>query len=372
VFVQKTGVNVHAHFRYPSGLQEIGTSVVKALNHEGIPCAKRDLPVGMARGPLFEGRAQDLEIYPTTVVVAGANTKPADFYRISGLSPRDGVKRIAYVFWELEHVPASWAERLSWADEIWAPTQFIASAFRKVVQVPVIPMLPGVELPTFEPLPRSHFGLPEHVKLFLFTFDMNSTFERKNPLAVIRAFRRAARPSDNAMLVVKVSRGESSPADLAVLRKECDATGVILIDRVMSRGEVLALMNSADCYISLHRSEGLGLGMVESLMMGKPVIGTDYSGNQDFLTEVTGYPVQAGRTLVGNSNKEYPAGSVWAEPDVIHAAERIRWILDQPEEARAKGDLAREVITKQFQFRTFGERIRARLNQSSASSLPSQ
>ena len=54
---------------------------------------------------------------------------------------------------------------------------------------------------------------------------------------------------------------------------------------------MLSLIRLSDCYVSLHRSEGFGLGMAEAMAFGKPVIGTDYSGNTEFLSERTGFPV---------------------------------------------------------------------------------
>ena len=53
---------------------------------------------------------------------------------------------------------------------------------------------------------------------------------------------------------------------------------------------MLALLNSADCYVSPHRSEGLGLGLAESMLLGKPTIATGYSGT----VHVTTSDAQAG------------------------------------------------------------------------------
>ncbi len=54
---------------------------------------------------------------------------------------------------------------------------------------------------------------------------------------------------------------------------------------------MVALLACADAYVSLHRSEGFGLGMAESMYLGKPVIGTAYSGNVDFMTQENSYLV---------------------------------------------------------------------------------
>ena len=50
----------------------------------------------------------------------------------------------------------------------------------------------------------------------------------------------------------------------------------------MGRCEVNTLLADVDVYVSLHRSEGFGLVMAESMYVGTPVIATDWSGNTEF------------------------------------------------------------------------------------------
>ena len=47
------------------------------------------------------------------------------------------------------------------------------------------------------------------------------------------------------------------------------------------------MMAACDCYVSLHRSEGLGLTMAEAMAVGKPVVATAWSGNLDFMSDET-------------------------------------------------------------------------------------
>src|SRR5437773_750002 len=79
-------------------------------------------------------------------------------------------------------------------------------------------------------------------------------------------------------------RGEAEPENLSRLQQAADEAGAIVINQAMTREESYALMNNCDCYVSLHRSEGFGFTMAEAMLMGKPVIGTAYSGNLDFMT----------------------------------------------------------------------------------------
>ncbi len=357
----KRGVNVHGHFDFVSGLQEVALGLVKALKLAGIPTTKRDLPAlpRVVRRP--GERCHDPERYDTTIFVAGLNSSHTDLYKIVGLHVRPGVKRIAIWYWEQEVVPPELVELMRWPDEVWAPTRFIAETFRKYVAVPVVSMLPGVELPEFTPRPREYFGLAADRFVFLFTFDMFSTTGRKNPYGLIDAFRRAFRPSEPVDLIIKVSRGSKLPEEFEKLAAHCAAAGVQLRNEVLPRGDLLALMNACDCYVSLHRSEGLGLGMAETMLMGKPVIATGYSGNLDFMTPETSYLVRYERRASEVDHPPYPKGAVWAEPDLDHAAELMRFVFEHPAEAAATGARAKVELERLLSMTAYADRVGERL-----------
>jgi len=295
------------------------------------------------------------------VFVAGLDTSPTEMYRITGLFVRPGVRRIAIWYWELEEVPEHLAKLMTWPDEVWAPTRFIAETFRKYLKVPVVTMLPGVELPPFAPRPREFFGLSPERFVFLFTFDMFSTTGRKNPYGLIDAFRKAFAPDEPVDLVIKVSRGEKLPEEFEKLKARCIEAGVQLRNEVLPRGDLLALMNACDCYVSLHRSEGLGLGMAETMLMGKPVIATGYSGNLDFMNDGNSYLVRYERKASEVDHPPYPKGSVWADPDLDHAAELMRYVVEHREEAAAKGVRAKADLERDLSPAAYAERLKARL-----------
>ncbi len=363
----RRGVNVHGHFEFVSGLQEVALGLVRALHVAGFPTALRDLPVlpRVTRKP--QRRYHDRERYDTTVFVAGLDTSPTEMYRLTGLYVRPGVKRIAIWYWELEEVPDHLAKLMAWPDEVWAPTRYIAATFRKYLKVPVITMLPGVELPPFAPRPREFFGLVPERFVFLFTFDMFSTVGRKNPYGLIEAFRKAFAPTEPVDLVIKVSRGDKAPEEFEKLKARCAEAGVLLRNEVLPRGDLLALMNCCDCYASLHRSEGLGLGLAETMLMGKPVIATGYSGNLDFMTEENSYLVRYERRASEVDHHPYPKGSVWADPDLDHAAELMRYVVEHREEAIAKGARAKADLERDLSPAAYAERLKARLGASSSS-----
>jgi glycosyltransferase involved in cell wall biosynthesis len=212
-------------------------------------------------------------------------------------------------------------------------------------------------------IPRRQFGLPDDRFLFLFMFDMCSTMARKNPLALIRAYRQAFRRDDRVALAIKVSRGESDPDGLCSLRQAAREAGAVLIDSVLSREEAYGLLKCVDCYASLHRSEGFGLTMAESMLLGKPVIGTGYSGNVDFMTPTNSLLVEYQRVPITSEVQFYGKGNIWAEPSVAHAAQCVRWVYEHQEEARLLGLRARDEMKSLLSFEASGKRMAERLRE---------
>lgn len=247
---------------------------------------------------------------------------------------RDGGGRnVGYWYWELEHIPRAWDEAFDAVDEIWCATEFIATAMRGATDKPVFKIPPPIELHIGRAYSRADFALPPAPYLFLFTFDFNSFAMRKNPEAAIRAFRSAFPPGrDDVGLVVKSINGAHRPELVAAIRALIAGDPrIVQMDRFLSRDEAYGLTSVCDAYVSLHRAEGLGLGLAEAMYLGKPVVGTAYSGNLEFMHEgnsaLVGYrmvPVNAGEYLYDDPR------FVWAEADVDDAARHLRRLADDP------------------------------------------
>jgi glycosyltransferase involved in cell wall biosynthesis len=186
--------------------------------------------------------------------------------------------------------------------------------------------------------------------------------ERKNPLGLVEAFRRAFRNDDRVQLCIKVSRGEFHPENLAKLNAACKIVNGVVLNHVLPRGDVLALLANADCYASLHRAEGLGLGLAESMLLGTPVVATRYSGNLDFMDGSTAKLVDCREVEIVDT-PPYPAGSHWAEPDVDHAAACLRDLFERRDEAAAMADRGRDAVQRILSVKAAGARMAQRLRE---------
>ena len=362
------GVNVLGYFRFPCGLQEVAAQYGRAAELAGYAVARRDIPTSYdARnhpGPPSAERYEDLEVYGVSLAVIGAAEPLDGAYRQAGLHPRPGVHRVACWAWELASFPAAPIAHAALADEVWTLTEFSANAVRAAWPgKPVTAMLPAVEVPATAGFSRAHFGLDAGRFVVMFAFDMGSCGERKNPLGLVRAFRRAF-PGDEAVtLVVKVSRGETNPTLWAALRLAAAADArVTLIDRVMPRDEAMGLLACCDCYASLHRAEGLGYALAEAMLLGKPTVATGYSGNLDFMTPETSHLVRYELVKVGPGLPPYDADAEWAEPDEVHAAELLAGVYADPEAARRMGARAAKHAGDVFSVEAAAARMATRLD----------
>jgi FkbM family methyltransferase len=270
---------------------------------------------------------------------------------------------VGYWAWELAKCPPTFLPVTGVVDEVWAGSRFTRDGFAETLRVPVEYMPECVTLPEFIPLPRSHFGLPGDAFIFLYTFDFLSYVERKNPYAAIKAFKLAfAQEKSNVCLVLKVMNGNEKSQQWAKLKELIDEDPrVAIINQTLSRAEVIALINTSDCFVSLHRSEGFGRGPAEAMYLGKPVIATNYSGSTDFtlpdnscLVNYTLIPVEAGQYPFG-------AGQVWADADVEHAAWYMKKVLANVGFRRDLGAKGQAYIRENFSPRAIGRNYERRL-----------
>ncbi|MBN1578873.1 MAG: glycosyltransferase family 4 protein [Chitinispirillaceae bacterium] len=264
-----------------------------------------------------------------------------------------GRLNVAVPFWELPRIPDSWALVLEKIHVALAPSRFIEHAvacFTSRCRVLYYPQAITTGL-TIKP-GRCRFGLPENKFLFVTSFDIGSDLVRKNPIGAIDAFRRAF-PSGNssAEFIIKINRTVTGPFFDGLITKIQgyinDDPRIRIIDSPMSYEEILSLYASCDCFVSLHRAEGLGLGAMESMSLGKPVIATFWSGTADFMTPENSCPVTYKIVKCdpscnpGISPESLGFQGVWAEPDGNEAAAWMRKLFEDRELCRRLGAQAR-------------------------------
>jgi glycosyltransferase involved in cell wall biosynthesis len=195
--------------------------------------------------------------------------------------------------------------------------------------------------------------------LFLCAFDARSVPERKNPVGAVAAFARAVSRSAAPMhLLVKINHADDAPEIVEQLRSAARNLPVTLMTTTLSRERTDALIASSDAVVSLHRSEGLGLPLIEAMQVGRPVIATGYGGCCDFLDEGVGWVVRHRLVALDRNHGPYPHGAVWADPDVDHAAELMVEVATDVEGRERRTAAARRRVRELYAPEVAGARFR--------------
>jgi len=349
------GVNIAGYFGSVLGVGEAARQVAGALEAVGTPVSTHNLvPAHSMQDAGLMTTSGSNGHYPINLICVNADALPA-FCDDAGPSFFAHRYSIGLWWWEVSAFPERWLGSFNHVDEVWAGSRHVADALARVSPVPVVHITQPVVIEDPPPARRADLGLPEGFA-FLFSFDYESVFERKNPLAVIEAFVRAFEPGAGASLVLKSINHEHDEANHERLREAAARhPDIHLIDRYVSRVERDQLTAACDCYVSLHRSEGFGFTVAEAMALGRPTIATGYSGTLDFMTPENSYVVDYELVPIGEGAGPYPADGVWAQPSVEHAARLMREVFEHPDEARARGERARLDIRERHSLEASGK-----------------
>jgi hypothetical protein len=265
--------------------------------------------------------------------------------------------------WETQCFPNEWYDRFLYYDEIWAPTSFIASALSPISPVPVVRMPVVLEpgAPGNRSAGRGRLGIRDEEFVYLFVFNFYSRFQRKNPKAVIDAFKLAFSPEASARLVIKCANANFALEYFREMNRLAEGHRITLCDGQWSETEMSDLMAACDCYVSLHRAEGVGLTISDAMAAGKPVVATGWSGNMDFMDVSNSFPVCFRLVRLDADVAHYQAGDHWAEPSIEHAADILRYIFDHRDEAVKRGESARNHLQLSYSNKAIGALIAYRL-----------
>ncbi len=356
------GINVAGFAQSVYGIGESSRAIWRAVQATGLPCVLLNVRSRMhsnADASLGEF-ARDNPFRVNLMTFSFDYSRR--FYRDMGPRFFAGRHNVGLWYWEQEHFPMRWHSAFDYYDEIWVPTCFTRKAIAAVSPIPVHKITYPLYFNETEAVPdRGRFGLPENACVFLFNFDFLSTIHRKNPGAVIDAFRRAFRRDDEVVLVIKSINWEHDRAGRNSLGQASEGAKIVLMDTHISGGEMNALFASADCYVSLHRSEGLGLGMAQAMHLGKPVIATNYSGNLEFMNSENSLLVDYTMTELNEDSGPYERGTRWAEPNVEHAANLMRWVYEHRAESEVLGARAATDIRRTLDPNTTAAEISRRV-----------
>lgn len=354
------GLAIYGFFHAENGLGKAARSLATAFETTGLPTSSHSLKSGHTRNeinfPCSEDCTNKLDV---ALLAINANAiLPENLQGLMNPAHLRHNRRIGLFFWELPVFPGMWTRAIDSLDEIWVPTTFVANSLKTATAktVRVVP-LPVPINDIDQKSAREMLGLPSDVLIFLTVFDFSSYPERKNPLGVINAFVDAFPQSgvSSPLLVVKCHGSHFRGGYEQQLRAKCaENPNIILMDEVLSEPDVLKLQAAADVFVSLHRSEGFGLNLAECMAAGKLVIGTNFSGNIDFMNEANRLVVDFDMRRVADGEYIAGEGQWWADPKHESAVESFRRAANETNIRTKLGAAAKADVRQYLSYQRVG------------------
>lgn len=361
----RQGVNVIGFFKGALGLGESARMVIKALEAQGIPVvavsADSFLPDNLIQG--YHSSLSEKLLYPINLFCIDIRYIP-DYISKVGWQHFEYRYNIASWFWESNLIPDQFRAPWPYIDEFWVSTRYIQEHLAAATSIPVTHISQPL---TISYIPstnsKSRFNL-DNKFTYLFCFHFYSMMERKNPLAIVEAFQKAFPENNDVQLVIKSHGGSEYQHQLDKCLKAIKGDSRIRwIDKGMDYLERFDLMNACDCYVSLHRTEGFGLTLAETMLLEKPVIATSYSGNLDFTKDDNSYLCSYKFVKVGPGVPPYPKEGIWADVDIDQAASLMRQVLENPKEAQERAQKGKKFILANHSLEAIGKQMSKRLSE---------
>jgi glycosyltransferase involved in cell wall biosynthesis len=279
-----------------------------------------------------------------------------------------GKYHIGHLFWETTGLARDWAWYLKEVDEIWTGCQYNVECFRNAGFNRPIHVFPqAIETENHaEPMPIQNARGFKFYSIFQWT-------ERKNPKLLLQSYWKEFENEQNVTLVLKTYRLSFDQYQKEIIYKEIEKwkkeldqahyPRVVVIDYLLSSEEIHRLHESGDCFVSAHRGEGWGVPQVEALVHGKPVITTNLGGMHEWISDAGMFKVDYEMTPVFNmrEHEQYTTDQQWAQADIGSLRTKMRYVFDNQEEAKKVGQIGKEEVARQFNYKTVGDMMKKRI-----------
>ena len=350
-----------------TSFSQVGRDFIDKLAKTNIPFEVFDTDIGMSYSSyISEEEKERYRTYLTPVI----RQKRVFIFTVMPFKKSAKFTNAIVPFWEFES-GFNEARPNAFTDIqfIASPTDFCTNYFRKIAppKIPVCkvryPFPLGRKATLSIEETRRKYCIKNSTFLAVFNFSYGSCYERKNPEGVLSAFATAFPGAEDACLIIKTAHSQNAKGKAEQLLEKIKtlkiSDKVIIVDDHMPHSDLINLFAASDVYISLHRGEGLGLGMLEAMSVGTPVICTRYGGNLDFCNKDTAFLVDFHQEKPYTTIADYQYVQYWAEPDNNQAAKYLRQIYENPEVGKCKSAIALSFIERFYSVNNFENEVRS-------------
>lgn len=274
---------------------------------------------------------------------------------------------IGMTVWETDTVPSQWQNPLNHTLDVWVPSNFNVDTFSNSLESTVFRLPHPMDTSFLNGAPKNGIDINARLGFGKDDFVFYSIFEwqdRKNPNGLLEAYFEAFPTDEGQVLVIKANPG-AAPTAKRVLdeyrRRYGSDARVVIRCEALSDEEIQMLHRRGDCYVSLHYGEGWAYPLFDAASLGTPVIATRYSGPLDYLD--TDYPglVDCDPARVVQPYVYYNRLMRWATPRLDAAADRMRWVFENYDEARSHAKRHRRRIITEYSAERVGAAAKSRL-----------
>lgn len=357
------GLNLIGDIKAETGLGQSMRIIAEAIETSGIPfCILQiESPGGLKHSDsTWNHRIENKAKYSINIIHINPNIWVESYNNLSDeiLNYR---YNIAYWLWELEEFPDEWVPCISTVEEIWTPSEFVSQSIRHKTNKPVITVPYYIEINKNNMHSRDYFNLPTNQFLFLTMYDLKSISERKNPEAVIDAYKQAFSESNEEVgLIIKINHINNKLKLNDLQLKLNNYKNIYYITDNLTRNEVESLISVSDVLVSLHRSEGFGLPLAEAMYLGTPVIATNWSANTEFMNKECACLVDYQFKLINKDIGYYKKGNRWADANVKTAAEYMQKLFKDKNYYKSKKEKAEEYVRIKLSLEIIKQKIEER------------
>ncbi len=372
ISIQKASVNIIETGEVNAAFNPITSALVKALDAAQVP-RTYILPEYEPYPEIIKSNNLPNQPWGKINLFALELDKCADTMLSQGLRYFNDRINIGYCTWETSQLPKPNKMGLDLLDEIWVPSEYVKAIFTAETKIPVYVMpYPVMGAKPTSYMGRKTFDLPDDAFVFLNALDCMDWMSRKNPLAVAKAFQKAFLNEPNVRLVIKTRNIDKPKASAEYLHlryiQEMTRSDprIMLIHKEYSENDMAALMQMADCYISLHRNSAYGRVVMEAMLAGKPAVITSGTGPADYANDKTATLVNAtacSTVYDAFYHLELERGHRWFDPDITHAATQMRRIFDDKVYAQSIAKAGQEYIAAHYNPEVTGAKMRTRLEE---------
>lgn len=320
----RSGVNFFGPLSAASGLGNAARGYVTALRAAGIEVDTYD--VSSILDPKLPGDifCADSLAYSINLVFLNAD-------QVQQFAVRYGTEIFAHRanvgawVWELMSPRPEWRGGLSAFDLIITPSRFCSDSFAVTTDCPIRTIPYVVDAKALYAARDASTGnhwtrLIEAEKragrkIILFIMDASSYRMRKGVDVYCKLAERLSREHPGKFLFVLKSHSRDVSATAASAAQSF-GEAVFLVEGVFSFPDLCLLKSMADLYISPHRSEGFGLNIIESILLGVPALCSDFAGATDLLADNEDLCVPVTLAEIGREMGPYRAEAIWCEPDI--------------------------------------------------------